>query len=519
MHTSLSDTPHTGARRRLWPSGRAALLVALLAALPALITLLILVLMRVDWADYVPWHAGALNDALYYWRQVYTFSGVGFDGGYYTINELPARAAFSHFYFYGPVFPMLYGTVGRVFGWGAAGGPILNTAVVTAALLVFGICNRDDTRRLRVAVLAVATFWPLLLFMATSMQEGVHMGLAVVLGAGFARLLRDGEDTPRWVKAGVALLLALGGLMRISWALLYLPFFLFALPKQRAWWRPWLYAGVIFVLLGGLFTWLSSPYPGHFTSQVLRLLPAGPQAMIDLTLAQIGGNLAGLFSGTPLELGLRAQLGALGLAALFAIVLRPAWLGAPREAWFHVLNLGLVLLMNVGLNDTTLWRDYRNLAPHVLLSLLVLVYFHRDWLVAAVIVSNALLAVAFVDEARRLWSDQFTYDTTLIQEFGALTDSLIVYDPAASNAWCNTVLTELLPLPRQGGFYPGLMALDPGIGVSFWYGEGLTLPLKSRWVFMTPATYERNRARFNFERVASVEAANIYRNLDANCTS
>ncbi len=514
-----------------WPSPAAALLIVLLAALPALISLLILGLMQVRWDAYVPWHVGALNDGLYYWRQIFTFSGVGFDGGYYTINELPARAAFSHYYFYGPMFPLLYGTIGRLFGWGAASMPLLNTVLVTLALGVYGYANRADTRRLRLALLLVGTFWPLLLFVATSMQEGLHMALAIVLSAGFVRLLRDGPESPVWLKAGIALLLALAGLMRISWAVLYAPYFLFAFRQRGGSWRPWAAAAVVTVALAGLFGWWSAPYPYNFPSQLLQSLQAGPGETLGLALQQVATNLlAFVVIGNPLVLALRAQI-----VGLLALCLYSAWrshrdrdrfsappprlLDGRREMAFHSLNLGLALLFNLAVNEFVLWRDYRNLGPHLVLSLLVLVSHRRDRLIAAIILSNALLSIVFVQQARTLWSEQFVPGrAALIGEFALATGDRVRYDATTENAWCNTVLTELIPFPRQGAFYPGLMALDPGLGVSFYvHFADVRQPLKSKWVFMSTRAYERYRAQVNLEAVATVAGGTLFRNRDADC--
>src|SRR5690606_36084896 len=89
----------------------------------------------------------------------------------------------------------------------------------------------------------------------------------------------------------------------------------------------------------------------------------------------------------------------------------------PREWHFHTLNLGLALAFNVALNDTALWRDYRSLSPHLLLSLLVLVGSRRYALVAVLVLSSAVCSIAFVETARDLWNRQFTFDTAQIEAF------------------------------------------------------------------------------------------------------
>ena len=56
------------------------------------------------------------NDEIYYWHQIATFKRAGFNGGYYTYQEVPAPNL-SHFGTHGPMFPMIYGVLGYLVGW------------------------------------------------------------------------------------------------------------------------------------------------------------------------------------------------------------------------------------------------------------------------------------------------------------------------------------------------------------------------------------------------------------------
>src|SRR5690606_14676255 len=130
----------------------------------------------------------------------------------------------SHYYFYGPVFPMLYGTIASIFGWGYGSGPLLNIGLVTVALFVFVLTSPSDVGRLRVGLLVVGTFWPLLLFLPTTMQEGIHLAIGIVLASGFYQLCKQRDSTPRSVKIAVWLIIAVGALMRSTWGMLFLPY-------------------------------------------------------------------------------------------------------------------------------------------------------------------------------------------------------------------------------------------------------------------------------------------------------
>src|SRR5262245_38029134 len=123
-------------------------LSALVVSLPVLETLFLLRGIGGSLQTFVPTYSGVYNDALGYWRTVLTFSQVGFQGGYYTFNELPAPASFTHFYVYGPMYPLIYGTLGRVFGWYPVTGVIINLGLVSAAIVGFITLTRPDKRQL-----------------------------------------------------------------------------------------------------------------------------------------------------------------------------------------------------------------------------------------------------------------------------------------------------------------------------------------------------------------------------------
>src|SRR5262249_54396437 len=139
-------------------------------------------------ASYMPSYRATYNDSMLYWREAYTFSQVGFNGGFYTTNELPARLGFIHFYVYGPVYPIVYGTIGRLFGWYYATPVIINLALIGLAIAAFTIITRPDRRQLLLAGALFATFWPILLFLLSNMQESYQQALAILLGGGFALL-------------------------------------------------------------------------------------------------------------------------------------------------------------------------------------------------------------------------------------------------------------------------------------------------------------------------------------------
>ena len=70
------------------------------------------------------------------------------------------------------------------------------------------------------------------------------------------------------------------------------------------------------------------------------------------------------------------------------------WRRAERRT--HILNLGLIVLLVVMLYDVGGWRDYRIVAPHLLLSLLLLAACGRTRVVAVAVLAGLLVTPSFL---------------------------------------------------------------------------------------------------------------------------
>ncbi|MBC7814473.1 MAG: hypothetical protein H7175_25175, partial [Burkholderiales bacterium] len=169
-------------------------------------------------SDYVP----LSSDEVLFWHQIDTFREVGFNGGYYSINEVPAAAAFSHFYTKGPLFPALYGTAARLTGWQLDTGVTFNLIVVTLALAIFIAITRPNHAQLIALGLVIVTFWPLMSTIPLIMQEAFQSALALILAAIFYRILNRAEPLSPIALVTVTAFILLASLVRgVTWAMLF----------------------------------------------------------------------------------------------------------------------------------------------------------------------------------------------------------------------------------------------------------------------------------------------------------
>ena len=386
-------------------------LIGLILLLPALsLTGLASVYLGRSLANFHP----VQSDAIMYWHQIKTFAAVGFSGGYYTVGEEAAAASFTHFYAWGPWFIALYGLIGKAVGWSLWSPMLFDVAAVTLALLGAVLLIRPNSRQLVLVLLVLLTYWPLHLYLPLAMQEPFHYAVAILLAGIFYRLLVNEEAVPHRL-LGAALVMILGaGLVRPTWAVFLLPLVTIVAEKRphsrttrgsrfrqvfRFW--PWLLACAVVAGIFLQFLYVGAPFPNRMLSDVQLLLSSpidGVQRLLAGTTAQ---GMTYLWPDVEHPLWTLLRYQSLGIVLWMTVLAfrRPghdAEQVAPgRQPWrraerlTHILNLSLIILLVL-----MLWRvgeegDYRVVAPHLLLSLLLLAACGRGRVVAVAVLGRA----------------------------------------------------------------------------------------------------------------------------------
>jgi len=497
----------------------------LLALLPAVISgVLVHALYGEPLSRFHPYDTDEFN----YWRQIATFVAHGWDGGYYTVAERTAPAAFTRFGVHGPAFPVLYGLIGKVVGWHVGSPPWFNLAALAVALGLFVWIGRPDGRRMGLAALVLAVFWPLHAWVVSNMQEPLHAALAIVLAAVFARVIAERERTPGGLVAFGLALLAVGALLRPTWGILFVPLLLgVAAPRGPRAGLLALAAGVVLMVgLGALFAWMAPPYP-QFVSRFREthaLDPAAAWLSLGRVFLRDLGALLTFHLGNNREVLSAAQrvglLAALGTSLVWAGRAALARLRGARPAagdvafhGFHLANLLGVVTVLAALGHAVALKEYRPLAPHLLLSLLVYVLARR-WMVPVVQSAVfALVVVVFVDDFRLYHKPQFHdvfafYGPESRRLFRDTIGARVVYDPKAG-PWDNTLVVE------RRTYNQHLLAIDPGIGVTRVFDwDRVRFPLRSRYLLLGPGTAQELAGRARLRPVAVTPFGILYLNRD-----
>ena len=447
-------------------------LIGLILLLPALsLTCLASVYLGQRLANFHP----DASDAIMYWHQIRTFAAVGFSGGYYTVGEETAAASFTHFYAWGPWYIALYGLIGKVVGWNLWSPMLFDVAAVTLALLGAVLLIRPNSRQLVLVLLVLLTYWPLHLYLPLAMQEPFHYAVAILVAGIFYRLVVHEGAVPHWL-LGAALVMILGaGLVRPTWAVLLLPLATIMVEKRphsrttrgsrfRQVFRDWPLLPACAVIAGIflLHLYVAAPFPNRWTFDVQHLLRSPVAVLQNLVAVTTVQGITYLWPDfeNPLWTLLRYQ--ALGIVLWMTVLafrrpgheaeqVAPGWQPWRRaERLTHVLNLALVVLLVVMLFDVALWRDYRIVAPHLLLSLLLMAACGRGRVVAAAVLAGLLVIPSFLAHYKGLAPPQFTDEQARIDEFAAQTAGTLVYQPQSNP------VVQYDPAPRANRVPPGV---------------------------------------------------------------
>jgi len=462
--------------------------------LPALVALAFAGhLFRATPRDSVP----VVDDEIAFWNQIAAFERAGFSGGYHTVNEIPSRAGFSRFGPHGPAYPLLYGSIARISGWRPYSASVVSMVLVSLAATWWYVASGGGTW----AALAIATFWPLILFLPSARQESLHFALALTFAAATVQLLASSRPVSAWVPLLSGCYLA--GLLRPTWALLAIPGAWLAYRDHTLGTRlaavGAAVAGVIVVTAA--FGWLAAPYPGA----ILSASTTDPWPLILQGLARLPVNAATFVdprSNEPMVVFIRYEALAILIGA--ALDVSRARDRSASHAMLPAILMGVMFAALFVAGSVELWRDLRAVSPMLLVALLV-------WLPSgarfsrAIVLVNALAAPLALSTFASWHTER--YQSTLKTSYvrAAITDTLVFRENEPG--WTNTLLVH------ADAVDPALVALPHGISISVaiaW--EDIVLPPRSRYLLLRPQDVDALRGRFPLRPLATTPIGTLYEN-------
>jgi hypothetical protein len=469
---------------------------ALAALAPSLLTLIIAAAVwRATPREFVPlW-----NDEVVYWSEAAAFKVGGFDAGYFTVGEQPAAAAFTHFGPHGPAFAVAYGSLARLVGWQPYSPYIINLLLIPICAVPWLWMTRTPIPAW-VQAAVIAGFWPLLLYLPSTMQEPLHFGVALILAALVESRAPQGWDRRRL--AAVVVTMTIACLFRPTWALIVPALF------WRSGWKGRLSslvaAAAVFALFFFVVTWMVAPYP--YTSWIPQAV-ADPARGVGLFLTATMAGLRSFFQPVedqPAITSFRVEVVVALIAGGLYWYRRRA---SESRLRLETAAIAVVPLLVVGMpiGDTASGREFRLLAPHVLFAVLMVAPIGRWWALAPAVATVVLLPI-LAPEYRSYHDGRFAGQRD-VQAFADAVRSTVTFQPGAESGWANTAIMHVDTVQ------PPLLGLPPGIGYSGvldW--EDQVFPLRSRYVLLGQRDEPFVSARVRLTKLAETSLGTLYRN-------
>jgi len=455
-----------------------------------------------------------LSDEIFNWHQISTFLTAGFNGGYYTVNEQPAAASFSHFYSHGPVFPVLIGSMSLVSVWDFSTIFFVNVLLLTGSLLVFIVYTKPDRLQLILIGFAVLTFWPAHLYMASCMRQVFFDAFSVLVAAFFYHAWMKSSAVSRRHLILLFITILLMSLSKLTNSILFLPFFLAARERFGYTLRQAVLMAVglisISIFVGSV---LVAPYPVGYVSELQATFSRSFGEGVLSFLLHAFQNIESFlnYSAHPLWVMLRAQLLLTFIAGCWI------WWKQPKDrlaSQYGVLILATCAGTAVGtilFYDVMDWRDFRLFSPIVLMITLLFIAKKQVLFPSLIVVGNLMVLPAFIQTYSSLMTTAFPEKQTVssIEAFTEKIAPVIRYDKDA-DGWGNTLLAPLgAAMDRR------MLGVPAGIGISWFTSPQELNEVKSRYLILDKENYNILKERVMLELKASTAIGDLYVNRSA----
>ena len=495
---------------------RSWFLSILIAILPALLTMIIL-------GDFfgvklVNFHPKIWNDQVGYWFWAKSFSAVGFNAGYNGWDEMVAPATFNPYGENGPFYQIIYGSIGKLVGWQTALPIYINMVLLSLALLIFIRATKFENAQILHVGASVLLLFPILLYLPLSSHETLNQVIAILLALLFYNLQKG--ETKGYLKIFFALFLFFASLIRLSWAVLFLPFF-FMLVKGK-----FIKKTIISLALSAVLGYVSLRVSGYLLPPtgniILELLRETGSAGIYPLLHHIKSQLENLLRPNyRMDLIVSVEAFSLGVWNLFYLLkLQKKKLPYSKliesTPFFNSYNLFIPLGMGVVFYLTA--GFHRIFIPHILISVLLLISEKKYRPVYLSLFIGVIFYTPFWTAYQNIPINYQPNSAEFLETQNAL-QKIIIFDENTANHWCNTLL---LPIDRYNDY---VTMLPAGIGASpIIAPQNLVYPLKSKYILLDDETLARGAYMKYFpmddlklDLLDSLPRAKIYYNNDSEC--
>lgn len=453
------------------------------------------------------------NDEITYWQEVNAFKTAGFNGGYFSTEELVASLSFFHFGTHGPIYAIIVGFLARIFGWTLRSGPWFNIVFLSLALLIFLLLTRPDLRSKLFLIPTFLSVSTILFYIPSAMRESFIGALAIILGGVLIQLSKKKENPVIVPLLGVLTATVLS-LLRINWVLVFYPLIYLIKPQRNLKWffLSAIIASAVSVLLIEFYMLSTSPYPYLFLYQLTHFEPFTLRGFLHFFVDHFITNCKDYVS-------LSSSMNSMEILQRYTTLILVAAMGlfVWKKQYQFIIPLFILvgeILATFALDAVGTMGDLRILAPYLIISLLFLVANLQSKEVTATLLLSFVFNLAFLPIFI------FNYQSVFagIHFPGKSTDKAsassalagLTYQPG-KDPWCNSILTDIIATPD-------LLSVPGGMGVNvIIYQDYLTLPVHSHYLYIDPARLPSLELGNRVEILAVEGEKTLYAQTDDGC--
>jgi len=376
--------------------------------------------------------------------------------------------------------------------------------------------------------LLLITYWPIWLYLPTTRVEGLLYAIAFALAGLFSRLIAP-KKSPFVIIILSTFMIFFAGSMKISWSLLFISFIGILIGDYS--WKDLLKFFLLAIIPIGIvvlyFNLFVSPYP-FIAYEIIPALGQGQLNQLIPIIKNTLENLRYFFStrDTPIYLLLRYQLVWVLIVSVvdFSKIIKPRDQStSPKSnniSYLNASNLGLVLIFTLVIHTIHAGKEYRLWAPHLLLTLLILLFSSRQRLVLGVIISNLIFLFSFGNTFYTERYSNFLTDYSNIAEIQSTISEHIVYQPV-ENHWCNTL--DVSRYSSEITWGPWMLSLPDEFGITsiLNWDEFYHKTLRAKYILLEPEYIQDHYpylfSNTNLEPITETPIGTLYFNQDSGC--
>lgn len=432
------------------------------------------------------------NDLPDNWHETESFRIYGFETGYYSFREKVPAAEFTRFGVHGPIFPVLVGSLAKVFGWELYSPVFYNAAFISIALLILILLVNPTGIQMALLTAMTLTFWPIHLLVVSAYQESLHHAGAIILAALGYRLIRDPQN--KAIALSTFFLLIFLTLLRFSWGFFFIPFFFILLGSKKIRFAPILsvLAGILSLgLIMKINGYLAAPGLNVITGVLSKML-TDPEVALKFVFGNVlWNNTVEYFAKPPLEILLRFEM------LLLFLALPIVYLAKKRE-YLREAGIYSYVSATILIPSLLFYIDsgfYRIFSIVFVFSAFLLLISNRMIPVLSIIILHSLFTFG-LSEAVKDWFPNLILDPSFVAKTRETFDQNLKYAPPPASPWCNTIMQT------DESFDWRVAQAPAGFGLSTY--SSLRTPktdFKSKYLLLTPAEHALFENKDNFQMI------------------